>query len=94
MKKAKIQDIQEILTIIDENKVYRIVDVETLLKRHPAEAVIGFLNQLRFEYKKELGKIIKVNKTDPKINEFVAKNFRLRMAINTIKNAKEVRKIA
>ena len=91
MKKVKIRDIQEILTIVAEDKVYQIVDVEPLLKRHPAEAVIGFLNQLRFEYKKELGKLIKVNKADPMINEFVAKNFRLKMAITTIKSSKEVR---
>ncbi len=94
MTKAKIRDIQDILTIVAEDKVYQIVDVEPLLKRHPAEAVIGFLNQLKFEYKKELGKLIKINKADPMINEFVAKNFRLRMAINTIKNSKVTRQVA
>jgi hypothetical protein len=41
-----------------------------------------------------LSGLIKNNKTDPKINEFVAKNFRLRMAINTIKNAKGLRQSA
>jgi hypothetical protein len=46
------------------------------------------------EYKKELGQLIKNNKTDEKINELVAKNFRLKMAINTIKNAKEVQDAA
>ena len=30
---------------------------------------------------------IKINKTDGRINELVAKNFRIKMAINTIKNA-------
>jgi hypothetical protein len=38
--------------------------------------------------------LIKNNKTDPKINELVAKNFRIKMAINTIKNAKEVKDAA
>jgi hypothetical protein len=89
MTKKVISTVQEYLTIVGEVKVYQIVDVVPLLKRHPAEAVIGFLNQLRFEYKTELGKLIKVNKTDPRINELVAKNFRLKMAINTNRNAKE-----
>jgi hypothetical protein len=63
------------------------VNVEVLLKRHPPEAVIGFLILLREDYKKELRELLAENKTDPKINELVAKNFRIRMAINTIKNA-------
>jgi hypothetical protein len=64
------------------------------LKRHRPDAVIGFLNLLRDDYKKELKQLIQKNKTDPRINELVAKNFRIRMAINTIKNSKEVTKDA
>ena len=74
--------------------VYQIVNIELLLRRHPPEAVIAFLQQLRSEYQKELGQLIKNNKTDARINELVAKNFRIKMAINTIKNAKEVRSAA
>jgi hypothetical protein len=42
---------------------------------------------LREDYKKELRELLATNKTDSKINELVAKNFRIKMAINTIKNA-------
>ena len=94
MTKRKIDQVQEFLTVCGENRVYQIVNVELLLRRHPPEAVIAFLDQLRMEYKKELGQLIKNNKTDPKINELVAKNFRIKMAINTIKNAKEVKNAA
>ena len=96
MTKRIINEVQEYLTICGEDRVYQIVNVEMLLKRHPPDAVIGFLNLLREEYKKELKQLIKDNKTNPKINELVAKNFRLKMAINTIRNAKreEVRKDA
>ena len=31
--------------------------------------------------------MLATNRTDPKINELVAKNFRIKMAINTIRNA-------
>ena len=95
MTKRVINEVQEYLTICGEDRVYQIVNVEMLLKKHPGNAVIGFLNLLRDDYKKELKQIIQTNKTDPRINELVAKNFRIRMAINTIKNAKkEVRNAA
>ena len=94
MTKRVINDVQDFLTICGEDRVYQIVNVEMLLKKHPGEAVIGFLNLLRDDYKKELKQLIQNNKTDARINELVAKNFRIRMAINTIKNSKEVRKDA
>ena len=89
MTKRVINEVQEYLTICGEDRVYQIVNVEMLLKKHPNEAVIGFLNLLRDDYKKELKQLIQNNKTDPRINELVAKNFRIRMAISTIKNAKK-----
>jgi hypothetical protein len=94
MTKKVINTVQNFLTVVGEDRVYQIVNVELLLRRHPPEAVIAFLDQLRSEYKKELGDLIKNNKTNPKINELVAKNFRIKMAINTIKNAKEVKDAA
>ena len=94
MTKRVISQVQDYLTVVGEDRVYQIVNVELLLRRHPPDAVIAFLNQLRTEYKKELSDLIKNNKTDPKINELVAKNFRIKMAINTIKNAKEVKDAA
>ena len=94
MTKKVINHVQDYLTVVGENKVYQIVNVELLLRRHPPEAVIAFLDQLRNEYKKELSQLIKDSKTSSRINELVAKNFRIKMAINTIKNAKEVKDAA
>ena len=94
MTKKVINHVQDYLTVVGEDKVYQIVNVELLLRRHPPEAVIAFLNQLRSEYQKQLGQLIKNNKTDSRINELVAKNFRIKMAINTIKNAREVKDAA
>jgi len=90
MTKKVISTVQEYLTVVSSDKCYQIVNVELLLRRHPPEAVIAFLDQLRTEYKKELGRLIQDNKTDEKINDLVAKNWRIKMAIITIKNAKEV----
>ena len=92
MTKRVINNVQEYLTVVGEDRVYQIVNIELLLKRHPPEAVICFLRELQKDYKKQLKQIIKNNKTDPKINEIVAKNFRIKMAINTIRNyGKEVK---
>jgi len=92
MTKRVITNVQEYLTVVGENRVYQIVNIELLLKRHPPEAVICFLRELQKDYKKQLKQVIKTNKTDPRINEIVAKNFRIKMAINTIRNyGKEVK---
>ena len=80
--------------MLSDDKVYQIVNVELLLRRHPPDAVIAFLKQLQSEYKKELRQLIKTDRTDSRINELVAKSFRIKMAINTIKNAKEVKDAA
>jgi hypothetical protein len=94
MTKRVISNVQEFLTIVEEDRCYQIVNVELLLRRHPPQAVIAFLQQLRSDYKKELSKLIKDSKTSSRINELVAMNFRIKMAINTIKNAKEVKDAA
>jgi hypothetical protein len=95
MTKKVINDVQDYLTVVSGVRVYQIVkNVELLLRRHSGVAVIAFLDQLRSEYKKELGQLIKTDKTSAQINELVAKNFRLKMAINTIRNAKEARQSA
>jgi hypothetical protein len=94
MTKKIISNVQEFLTIVGEDRVHQIVNVELLLRRHPPQAVIAFLQQLRSEYKKELSQLIKNNKTDSRINDLLAKSWRIKMAIITIKNAREVKDAA
>ena len=86
MTKRVINHVQEFLTVIGNGKVYQIVNVELLLRKHSPDAVIAFLKELQGDFKKELSKLIKTNRTDSRINELVAKNFRIKMAINTIRN--------
>ena len=89
MTKKIINRVQDFLTVVGEDRVYVILDVRLLLKRHPPEAVIGFLTILREDYKKELARLLKENRTDPRINDLVAKNFRIKMAITTIRKAEK-----
>ena len=88
MTKRAINDVQAFLTFTetDGNRVYQIVNVELLLRRHPPEAVISFLQELQKDYGKALSKLIQEDKTNSQINELVAKRFRIKMAINTIRN--------
>ena len=86
MTKRVIKHVQEYLTVVGDGKVYQIVNVELLLRRHHSGSVIAFLKELQSDYKKELSKLIKTNRSDSRINELVAKNFRIKMAINTIIN--------
>ena len=53
MTKKVINVVQEYLTVVGEDRVYQIVNVEMLLRRHSGVAVIALLNQLRSEYQKE-----------------------------------------
>jgi hypothetical protein len=87
MTKRVLNQVRDYLTIVTEDRTYQIIPVEVLLMRHSPEKVAGFLNQLRQEYRKELGQILKENKTHPKINFLIVNIFRIRMAIITIQKA-------
>ena len=89
MTKSAIEQVQEYLTVVETNgdRIYQIVNVQLLLRKHPPEAVIAFLRQLQKEYGKQLGKLIQENRTDSRINDIVARRFRIKMAINTIRHS-------
>lgn len=88
MTKRIINQVQDFLTVIsgDGNRIYQIVNIQLLLRRHPPEAVISFLKELQKDYAKQLRKMLSENRSDPQINEVVARRFRVKMAINTIRN--------
>jgi hypothetical protein len=84
MTKKIVNQVQNFLTVVGPDHTYQIVNVEVLLKRHPPDAVVGFLNLLRQDYKKELKQLLHENKTHPKINFLIVNIFRIRMAMKTI----------
>jgi hypothetical protein len=93
MSRDQIQDAQDFLTMISENRVKRIIDVETLLERHPEDAVLRFLEDLYREKGRALNEMIRADKTSSTINELIAAMFRIHMAMKTIKadETKEVK---
>ena len=88
MSKIEIDNIQDFLTVVreKENKRHQIVCIELLLRRHPPAAVICFLNDLHKDYTRKLKKVIREDKTSWKLDELIAAKFRIKMAINSIKN--------
>lgn len=94
MSKETIQEAQEFLTMISEDRVRRIVDIEPLLARHPAESVLSMLGTLYREKEKVLKKLIHEDKTSSKINELIVSMFRIHMAMKTIEGEREEVKAA
>ena len=93
MTKRVLNQVVDYLTIVTEDRIYQILNVEVLLRQHHPNDVVGFLNLLRQDYKKELNQLLKENKTHPKINFLIVNNFRIRMAIKTIqKYQKEMKR--
>jgi hypothetical protein len=89
MTKRVINEVRDFLTVATEDRTYQILPIEVLLWRHPPDDVVGFLNELRQDYKKELNQLLRENKVHPKINFLVVQIFRLRMAVKTIQKAKK-----
>jgi hypothetical protein len=85
MSRDQIQDAQDFLTMISENRVKRIIDVEQLLERHPKDSVLRFLEDLYREKGRALNEMIRADKTSSRINELIAAMFRIHMAMKTIK---------
>ena len=88
MSKQQINYIQDFLTIFNEegNSKHKIVNVESLFERHSPIAVIKFLEQLHRQYSKQLKRIIKRDITSHRLDDVIAKKFRIKMAIKTIRN--------
>ena len=86
MKRLLIARAQEFLTVNYDDRTYQMVNIELLMRRHPPEEVIGFLKDLRRDYSRQLKGLLRRDRTSPRINEMAARLFRLKMAINTIRN--------
>ena len=92
MSRETIQEAQDFLTMISEDRVKRIVDIEPLLARHPKESVLSMLESLYSEKKDVLAKLIQEDKTSSRINELIVTLFRIHMAMKIIEgDGKEVK---
>ena len=88
MNKSSIDNIQAFLTVDkgDDKPKYQIINIQLLLRRHSPSAVIRFLTDLHKDYTRKLQKIIQEDKTSCKVDQIIAAKWRVKMAINAIKN--------
>ena len=88
-----ILEAQEYLTISIGDEKRRIIDINSLLKRHRPFSVVMFLEQVLREQQQQLKTLITKDKTAVAVNDTIATMFRLTMAIKTIEqDGEEVRK--
>ena len=86
MTNKAIDAAQDYLTLVSNNRVQTIMNVKTLLERHPCETVVSVLQDLARQKQAVLMQLIEDDKTSSMINETVATMFRLHMAIQTIQD--------
>ena len=85
MTTETIQKAQAYLTVRQNGTSKKIVDVETLLKRHRHGQVLSLLMDLQKEKQKKLVRLMEGDRSKREIDETVAQMFRLHMAIKVIK---------
>ena len=93
MTREIIQTAQDYLTIKENGKNRKIVDIDRLLRSHPSKEIIDFLKTILKEKQIALRHFILADKTKKEIDETVAVMFRVTMAIKIIENGKEVRDV-
>jgi hypothetical protein len=86
-----IQKAQAYLTVRQNGTSKKIVDVETLLRRHGHGQVLSLLLGLQKEKQKKLVRLMEGDRSKREIDETVAQMFRLHMAIKVIEREREVK---
>ena len=84
MKKEILLEAQDYLTMSKDGSSRRIVDIDSLIKRHRPEEIITFLKDYAREKEKALKNLILIDKTLRKVDEMAAALFRMHMAIRTM----------
>lgn len=93
MTKHVILEAQEYLTIETDVGHKRIIDIYDLMKRHNVNEVIRFLKDYLRDKEKGLKNLILMDKTQSRVDQYVATMFRMHMAIKTLEEGKEVKSI-
>ena len=87
MTNSTIDDVQDYLTFISDNRVKTIMDVRSLIEKHPSNKIVSLLENLAKRKEEILMELIQEDKTSSIINETIATVFRLNMAIETIQKS-------
>ena len=88
-----IFEAQDYLTIENNGMKKRIIDLDSLMKRHSMDEIITFLKDYLGEKNRALKNLILIDKTQRRVDEIVIAMFRLHMAIKLLEDGKEVKRI-
>ena len=86
MSEEQLERAQEYLTMMSENRVKRIVNLEKLYRKHPTQAILWLLRHLYLEKESRLKTLISENRTSWHIDQAVAVMFRIQMAMWVIED--------
>lgn len=89
MTEKQLERAQGYLTRMSENQVRRIVDLETLYRKHPTQAILWLLRNLYLEKESRLKTLISEDRTSSQIDEAVAVMFRIQMAMWVIEDERK-----
>jgi hypothetical protein len=92
MTNYTIDTAQEFLTMISENRVKRILDVRTLMERHPVRAVVSVLEELAKQKESILEELLREDKTSSLVNDAIIMVFILNLYIVPFQKNVEVQK--
>ena len=93
MTEEIIFEAQDYLTIENDGMKKRIIDLDSLMKRHSMEEIITFLKDYLGEKNRALKNLILIDKTQRRVDETVIAMFRMHMAIKLLEEGKEVKNI-
>ena len=90
MTQQMLEEAQEFLTIVNNGTTKRIIDIETLIKRHQKETILSFMKGLLVEKQKTLKGLVVKDKTAYTVNETIGAIFRIYMAIKTLEREETI----
>lgn len=93
MKQSAVDLAQEFLTVNHPQRTWHI-RLGDLLVRHTTEEVLEYLHRLHQDHRRKLDRLIRRDKTDPRVNESIALVFRLKMAIRILRKEMERKEAA
>ena len=84
MTNETLSEAQDYLTVEKEDGHKSIINIEELMNRHSLEEIIEFLKDYRKDKEKALKNLMLIDKTQRRVDQYVATIFRIYMAIKTL----------
>ncbi len=88
MNQINIQLAQEYLTVTEDDRKIKIIDVEELVQKIPSASVVEYLEELLRDKMRIIKNLAVQDRTNQKLDKTVASFLRIKMALNNLKEVK------